>query len=118
MVIKYANEIIKEVEERGEIQVPYGCVTGEEFEKWLRNRDVNLTRKEIAVAENSSEAYHGRIYEGYYKGKNQWNKTLYLCVENCAVDSNGWVYCKALIPLQYDLEDVRLIQIILEGLMV
>lgn len=48
MVIKYANEIIKEIEERGEIQVPYGCVTGEEFEKWLRNRDVNLTRKEVA----------------------------------------------------------------------
>lgn len=48
MDIKYANEIVKEIEERGEIQVPDGCVTGEEFEKWLRDRDINLTRKEIA----------------------------------------------------------------------
>lgn len=48
MAIKYANEIVKEIEERGEIQVPDGCVTGEEFEKWLRDRDINLTKKEIA----------------------------------------------------------------------
>lgn len=46
-MIKYANQIIKEIEERGHIQVPNGYVTGEEFEKWLRDRNINLTREEI-----------------------------------------------------------------------
>ena len=49
-MIKYANQIIKEIEERGQIQVPNGYitdVTGEEFEKWLRDRNINLTREEI-----------------------------------------------------------------------
>ena len=32
----------------GQIQVPDGCVTGEEFEKWLREMNINLTSKEIA----------------------------------------------------------------------
>ena len=32
-MINYANQIIKEIEERGQIQVPNGCGTGEEFEK-------------------------------------------------------------------------------------
>lgn len=48
MAIKYANEIVKEIEERGQIQVPDNCITGEEFEKWLREKNINLTPKEIA----------------------------------------------------------------------
>lgn len=47
MSIKYADEIVKEIEERGQIQVPNGYVTGEEFEKWLRDRNINLTKEEI-----------------------------------------------------------------------
>ena len=47
MAIKYANEIAKEIKERGEIQVPECCVIGEEFEKWLRDRNINLTKEEI-----------------------------------------------------------------------
>lgn len=35
MPIKYADEIIKE---RGNIQVKDKCVTGEEFEKWLKSK--------------------------------------------------------------------------------
>lgn len=46
-MIKYANQIIKEIKERGHIQVSNGYVTGEEFEKWLRDRNINLTREEI-----------------------------------------------------------------------
>lgn len=42
-----ADEIAKEIKERGQIQVPDGCVTGEEFEKWLREKNTNLTPKEI-----------------------------------------------------------------------
>lgn len=35
MSIKFAEEIIKEIEKRGSVKVPNGNVTGEEFEKWL-----------------------------------------------------------------------------------
>ena len=48
MSIKYADEIVKEIEGRGEIQIPDGYVTGEEFEKWLRDKNINLTTEEIA----------------------------------------------------------------------
>ena len=34
--IKYAKEIIKDIESRGSISVPDDCVTGEEYEKWMR----------------------------------------------------------------------------------
>ena len=37
MAIKFADEIVKEIEERGQIQVQDDCVTGEEFEKWLKD---------------------------------------------------------------------------------
>lgn len=35
MNIKFAEEIVKEMEERGKIKVPKGYVTGEAFEEWL-----------------------------------------------------------------------------------
>ena len=38
--MKYADEIAKEIEERGQIKVPDGYVTGEEFEKWLREKNI------------------------------------------------------------------------------
>lgn len=47
MSLKLANEIAKEIEERGQIQIPDNYVTGEEFEKWLRERNINLTKEEI-----------------------------------------------------------------------
>lgn len=47
MSLKLANEIAKDIKDRGKIQIPDGYVNGEEFEKWLRNKDIHLTRKEI-----------------------------------------------------------------------
>ncbi len=38
-MIKSVKELIKEIEERGPIEVPEGCVTGEEYEKWLYEED-------------------------------------------------------------------------------
>ena len=35
MAIKFANDIIKEIRERGSIEVPEGYFTGEAFEEWL-----------------------------------------------------------------------------------
>ena len=48
MSIKSADEITKEIKERGEIQVQEGYVAGEEFEQWLRDKNIGLTPKEIA----------------------------------------------------------------------
>ena len=48
MSIKYADEIIEEIEERGPIQVPDNCVTGEAFDQWLIDKNIGLTRQEIA----------------------------------------------------------------------
>jgi hypothetical protein len=50
MSIKYADKIAEEINERGPIHVPDGCVTGEEFEQWLRDRNIDLTREEIIEA--------------------------------------------------------------------
>ena len=35
MAIKFADEIVKEIRERGSIEVPKGYFTGEAFEEWL-----------------------------------------------------------------------------------
>ena len=36
MAIKFADEIIKDIEKRGSVKIPNGNITGEEFEKWLK----------------------------------------------------------------------------------
>ena len=41
MSIKFADEIVKEIKERGQIQIPDGYVTGEDYEKWLYDEAVN-----------------------------------------------------------------------------
>ena len=45
MNIKLAEDIVKEMEERGTITVPQGCVTGEDFEEWLYEQVVNKIKK-------------------------------------------------------------------------
>ena len=35
MAVKFADEIVKEIRERGSIEVPEGYFTGEAFEEWL-----------------------------------------------------------------------------------
>jgi len=42
MKIKFADEIVKEMRERGDICVPNGSITGEDFEKWLYEEDKEL----------------------------------------------------------------------------
>ena len=39
MPIKFADDIIKEIINRGKISVKNNCVTGVEFEKWLRREN-------------------------------------------------------------------------------
>ena len=50
MGIKFAKDIVKEIEARGSIKVPDNCVTGETFEKWLceeknKMNDIKISRK-------------------------------------------------------------------------
>ncbi len=40
MAIKFAEDIIKEIQARGSIQVPEGYITGEAFEEWLRSEQI------------------------------------------------------------------------------
>ena len=46
MNIKFSNEIIKEIQRRGNIEAPEGYVTGESYEEWLltEERSVNMGR--------------------------------------------------------------------------
>ena len=39
MPIKFADDITKEIINRDKISVKNSCVTGEEFEKWLRREN-------------------------------------------------------------------------------
>lgn len=39
MRVKYAKDIIKEIQARGSIQVPEGYITGEAFEEWLEGKE-------------------------------------------------------------------------------
>jgi len=54
MKIKFAEDIVKEIESRGQIGVPEGCVTGDDYEEWLyekgdkmKNNVTPLERNEI-----------------------------------------------------------------------
>ena len=40
MAIKFAEDIIKEIQARGSIQVPEVYITGEAFEEWLRSEQI------------------------------------------------------------------------------
>lgn len=44
MAIKFAVDIIKEIEKRGSITIPNGYVTGEAFEEWLYENDLLETK--------------------------------------------------------------------------
>ncbi len=35
--MKYAEDIVKEINERGPVKVPEGYVTGEDFDIWMHN---------------------------------------------------------------------------------
>lgn len=58
--IKFADQIVKEMDERGTPIVLDNCVTGEEFEKWLRERPF---REKIANAKPSTWLTDGLTQE-------------------------------------------------------
>ena len=48
MPIKFADDITKEIINRDKIPVKNSCVTGEEFEKWLRGENMNCVIHNVA----------------------------------------------------------------------
>lgn len=39
MSVKFAKDLIKEINNSDKIPIKISCVTGDEFEKWLRRRN-------------------------------------------------------------------------------
>ncbi len=70
MAFKFFKQIIKEMDERGPIQVPNGYVTGEEFEKWLMEDfycdfvKVSPAKTKVMVNDNKGVDNNG-FYENY-----------------------------------------------------
>ena len=50
MAIKFAEDIVKEIRERGSIEVPKGYVTGEAFEEWLYKETVFIELADDTIA--------------------------------------------------------------------
>ena len=50
MAIKFAEDIVKEIRERGSIEVPEGYVTGEAFEEWLYKETVFIELADDTIA--------------------------------------------------------------------
>ena len=48
MNIKDSNETGNKIEEHEQIQIQENHIASEEFEKWLRDKNIHLTPKEIA----------------------------------------------------------------------
>ena len=65
MAIKYASEIIKEIELRGSISISTTSANGEEFEKWLYEED-NMNdfwcKKEKMINLDANEKEYGEFY--------------------------------------------------------
>ena len=68
MGIKFAMDIIKEIEKRGPITVPSGYVTGEAYEEWLyediamdsrRGSSLSATSIKIELYENAYDENYG-----------------------------------------------------------
>lgn len=51
MPIKFAKDIIKEINNSDKISVKNDCVTGEEFEKWLRCGNMTCEEKINRITE-------------------------------------------------------------------
>ena len=63
MGIKFAMDIIKEIEKRGPITVPSGYITGEAYEEWLYEGIAIDSRKESSLSETLIKI---ELYENVY----------------------------------------------------
>lgn len=68
MSVKFAKDLIKEINNHDKIPVKNDCVTGEEFEKWLRGRIMNC------VIHNVANVHIGKTVTSNNRGE-QFNLT-------------------------------------------
>lgn len=66
--MKTLKEIIKELQEKGYQELPEGCVTGEEFEEWLRRKRHSWITRDGGIAiECEKCGIYVSIYDTNYK---------------------------------------------------
>lgn len=49
MAFKFTDEVINEIKTRGQVEMPEGTVSGEEFEEWLRSKNKTENSQSIAL---------------------------------------------------------------------
>lgn len=96
MPIKFADDIIKEIINRGEISVKNNCVTGEEFEKWLRRENEvrgkvmeNIRRWFENDKVNNGQNYEIDEYEGHLEART--DTVIFMVVEPHSGTRNRWL---------------------------
>ena len=47
MSVKFAKDLIKEINNNDKIPVKNDCATGDEFEKWLRGENMKIGRAHV-----------------------------------------------------------------------
>lgn len=62
MKIKFASDIVKEIENRGSITVPEGYVTGEAFENWLYEKPLKSGKTSMQTTVISYNSSYWNIF--------------------------------------------------------
>lgn len=62
MKIRFASDIVKDMEDRGSIVVPEGCVTGEAFESWLYEEPMKNGKSYIEASMISNSSFYFNTY--------------------------------------------------------
>jgi len=95
MNIKFADEIVKEMEERGPIQMPENSINGEEYEKWLYEEEkimkvlieIDKEEYERICAETSHTFLSGIIAEGVALSDNATNGDIFELLLDNRIDT-------------------------------
>lgn len=119
MKVKYVTDIIKEIQARGSIEVPEGYITGEDFEKWLRegkeNFETNISErvKELRVLARKIKKYGTTEELKSYKAISEAADTiegLSAKLQAANMDNGGgWILCEDKTP---DKEGLYIIHVI------
>ena len=86
MEIKFAKDIVADIEKRSKVSIPKGCVTGEAFEEWLRIEGFNMKK-----CRNCEKIKYLMNEDGIY----QWCDEIIDCPDldmerNCKMFDSGY----------------------------
>lgn len=118
MRVKYAKDIIKEIQARGSIQVPEGYITGEAFEEWLEGKErfgmsiseqvkelretaelfdkIDDGRRMLLQAADTIEALSAKLAAANMERSDRYYGGGWIACEDKLPDEKGWylVYAK------------------------